>query len=84
MPDRRARAGALLRGSIWRRDRNPEDDTEIVEPTPEVYEQWWFWTAIGGGVVAVTIGIIVGVVVGGEANQGPPDGLFRFELGRLP
>ncbi len=62
----------------------PEDDTEIVAPTPEVYEQWWFWTAIGGGVAAVAIGIIIGVVVAEESAQGPPDGQFRFELGRIP
>ncbi|MCB9598263.1 MAG: PEGA domain-containing protein [Sandaracinaceae bacterium] len=73
-------AGVDLEGGI----EAPEDDTEIIGPQPEVYEQWWFWTAIAGGVVAVAIGIIAGVVVASDSAQGPPDGLFRFELGRLP
>lgn len=62
----------------------PEDATVIVEPQPEVYEQWWFWTAIGGGVAVVVAGIIIGVALAGDATQGPPDGQYRILFGRLP
>ncbi len=72
--------GVDLEGGI----EAPEDDTQIIARQPEVYEQWWFWTAIGGGAAVVAAGIIIGVVVAEESAQGPPDGQFRFELGRLP
>ena len=62
----------------------PEDDTEILGPQPEVYEQWWFWLAAGGGAAVLAAGIIIGVVLAGEANQGPGSGFFRFDFGRLP
>lgn len=53
----------------------PIDDGPTTR-APEVYEQWWFWTAIG--VVAVGIGVGVGV---GVATTGPgiPDGWTRID-----
>ncbi|MBX3275112.1 MAG: PEGA domain-containing protein [Sandaracinaceae bacterium] len=72
--------GVDLEGGI----EAPPDDTVIVAPTPEVYEQWWFWTAIGGVALAVVLGVVIGVVVAEESAQGPPDGFFRFVVGRIP
>ena len=45
---------------------------------PEVWEQWWFWTAIGAGAVAIGVGIGVGVAVS-ESSSGPPQGWVRFD-----
>jgi len=44
---------------------------------PEVWEQWWFWTAIGAGAVAIGVGVGVGVAVS-ESSSGPPEGWVRF------
>lgn len=60
----------------------PIDEGGPTARPPEVYEQWWFWTAIG----AVAIGIGVGIGVGvGVAQSGPgiPDGWTRIET-RIP
>ncbi|MFN7700100.1 MAG: PEGA domain-containing protein [Deltaproteobacteria bacterium] len=48
------------------------------ERRAEPWEEWWFWTSIGGAVVAVGIGVGVGV---GIASQGPaiPEGWTRIE-----
>lgn len=54
-------------------------DEEGDGPTtrsPEVYEQWWFWTAIGVVVVGVAVGVGVGVATSGP---GVPDGWTRIE-----
>src|SRR5690606_2904410 len=47
----------------------PQPSTPSGPSTP-VYEEWWFWTIIGGVIVA---GVAVGVGVG-LATQGPPLG----------
>ena len=70
-------AGVDLSGGI----AAPEDDTELVAPQPEIYEQWWFWTATGGGLVAIVVGVALGVAFGGQENV--PDGFLRFS-GDLP
>ena len=57
----------------------PEEDTPI-ERQPELYEQWWFWTAVGVVVVAGAVGIGVGVATSG---QGVPDGWTRIN-GPIP
>lgn len=54
----------------------PEDDTHIVGPQPELYEQWWFWAIVAGGVAAVAVGIGLGVALGGE--QAVPSGFNRL------
>jgi hypothetical protein len=36
-------------GEVWR------VSAELSEEPPALYERWWFWTAIGGGVAAVAI-----------------------------
>lgn len=40
------------------------EHVEVHEPGPEgpITDQWWFWTAIGGGVVL--LGVIIGVAAG--------------------
>ena len=43
-----------------------------VEPGPEIYEEWWFWTIIGV-VVAASVAIPLGVVYGQPEPQ-PPSG----------
>jgi len=68
--------GVDLEGGI----EAPHDDTRIVGPQPEIYEQWWFWTALIGGAAVVAGGIAAGVVIGGQST-GPPEGFFRFEAG---
>lgn len=65
-------AGVDLTGGI----EAPEDDTVIVEPQPEVYEQWWFWAAVIGGAALVGAGVGIGVAVGSE--QQVPAGRIRF------
>lgn len=41
-------------------------DTPAAKP---IYKKWWFWTIIGGVVVA---GVVTGAVVGATANKSPP------------
>lgn len=64
--------GVDLRGAI----AAPEEDGSLPggERSPELWEQWWFWTAIGAVVVAGAIGIGVGVAT---STPGVPDGWTR-------
>lgn len=65
--------GVDLRGAI----AAPEEDEGLLgEPSPELWEQWWFWTAIGVVVVAGAIGIGVGVAT---STPGVPEGWTRLE-----
>lgn len=57
----------------------PDDPRVSLEP--ELYEQWWFWTAIGGGVALIAGAIAIGVAVGGA--QQVPGGFIRWG-GTLP
>jgi tetratricopeptide (TPR) repeat protein len=43
--------------------------TAVAAPGGNVLEEWWFWTLIGGGAVAVGVAIILGVALssGGQA-----------------
>jgi hypothetical protein len=41
----------------------PEEDESVGGRQPELYEEWWFWTAIGGVVVATVVGVSVGVAL---------------------
>jgi hypothetical protein len=58
----------------------PDDAGGGRNRPPELYEQWWFWTAIG--VVAVAAGVGIGVGVATSA-PGVPAGWTRFD-GPLP
>jgi hypothetical protein len=52
-------------GSGLRREIELETGSgDAVSRGPEgpITEQWWFWTAIGGG--AVVLGVVIGVAVG--------------------
>ncbi|MEO6953167.1 MAG: hypothetical protein ABI321_15305 [Polyangia bacterium] len=60
-----------------RRAPKPEPEM-VVTPAPEqpkphndrpYLKKWWFWTAIGGGVVVVGAAITLGVVLGRPAPQ---------------
>ena len=70
--------GVDLRGAI----AAPEDDQTggPHERSPELWEQWWFWTAVGVVVVAGGVGIGAGVAA---SSPGIPDGWTRFG-GTLP
>jgi hypothetical protein len=46
----------------------PEPDQPRGPSEPGIHEQWWFWTIIGGVLVAAAIGVGIGVAVG---TQGP-------------
>jgi tetratricopeptide (TPR) repeat protein len=37
-----------------------------VERDPPIYEKWWFWTAIGGGVALIVGGAVIGATAGGD------------------
>jgi hypothetical protein len=50
---------------------------------PEVWEQWWFWTAIGAGAVAVGVGVGVGVAASQSSEPALPEGWVRFDA-RFP
>jgi hypothetical protein len=56
-------------------------DDPSLHPEPPIHEQWWFWTAIGGGVLLVVGAIIAGVVV--SDSQAVPGGFWRAQ-GELP
>lgn len=43
-----------------------QTDTPAAKP---IYKKWWFWTIIGGVVVA---GVVTGAVVGATASKSPP------------
>ena len=62
----------------------PEEGPQIAGPQPELYEQWWFWTAILGG--AALVGLVIGLGVEFGTNSGLPApmvGTIRFQ-GLLP
>jgi hypothetical protein len=50
------------------------------ERSPELYEQWWFWTAIGAVAIATGVGIGVGIAMSAPSV---PEGWTRFD-GSLP
>ena len=61
----------------------PEDDDGPSAPherSPELWEQWWFWTAVGVVLVAGGVGIGAGVAT---SSPGVPDGWTRAS-GTLP
>lgn len=68
-------AGVDLSGGI------AAPDDPLVGRQPELYEQWWFWTAIGAGVALIVGAIAIGVAVGG--SQPVPGGFVRWG-GTLP
>jgi hypothetical protein len=49
---------------------------DTIERRPELYEEWWFWTAIGVAAVAIGVGVGVGVAT---APAGVPDGWTRID-----
>ncbi len=59
----------------------PEDIVAASVQQPELYEEWWFWTAIGGA-AALVAGIIIGVAVA-TGSQNVPGGFIRWQ-GELP
>jgi hypothetical protein len=52
----------------------PEQELVVDEPSP-VWQQWWFWTAIG---VVVVSGVVALSVLPGEGD-GPQEGFTRVE-----
>jgi hypothetical protein len=68
--------GVDLTGGIAAPDDGPAGGRQ-----PEIYEQWWFWTAIGGGVLLAVGAIIAGVVLGD--TQMVPGGFWRAQ-GEIP
>ncbi len=54
----------------------PEEEEQIVVTRePELWEQWWFWTAIG---VVAASGVAIGIGVA-ATPPGVPEGFTRFE-----
>ncbi|MBL9009093.1 MAG: tetratricopeptide repeat protein [Myxococcales bacterium] len=53
---------------------------ESPTPAKPIYTRWWFWTAIGGGVLAAAV--ITGVAVGSKSTGYPavPTGVPRVVL----
>ena len=50
-----------------------------VGPSPPFFEEWWFWTIIGGVVVAgLAVGLGVGVADRGRARATNPSGQVVF------
>lgn len=49
---------------------------DTIERRPELYEEWWFWTAIGVAAVAIGVGVGVGVAT---APAGVPEGWTRID-----
>lgn len=68
-------AGVDLTGGI----AAPVD--ERISTQPELHEQWWFWTAIAGGVALIAGAIAIGVAVG--TSEQVPGGFIRWG-GTLP
>ncbi len=55
----------------------PEDAlNDTIEVRAELYEEWWFWTAIGVAAVAIGVGVGIGVAT---APAGVPDGWTRID-----
>lgn len=69
--------GVDLRGAIA---APIEEEGETHERSPELWEQWWFWTAVGVVLVAGGVGIGAGVAT---SSPGVPDGWTRVG-GTLP
>jgi len=68
-------AGALRRELVKAPSRKPK---EGEADGPPIYKRWWFWTAVGAGVLAVAGGVTAGVLL----NQDAPDpelGAIRFD-----
>lgn len=53
----------------------PPPARAVVEGRETVFEQWWFWTAVGA--VVVSGGIVTGIVIAGSDDSGPPEGWQR-------
>lgn len=56
--------GVDLSGAVEAPDEGPQ-----VEQSPEIWEQWWFWTAVG--VVLVSGGIVIGVAASSNGQSLP-------------
>lgn len=58
---------------------SPSPTTVPVSDTP-IYKKWWFWTAIGGGVLAVAV--ITGAAVGASrpSGTGLPEGVMTVKV----
>ena len=50
--------------------------------SPEIYEEWWFWTIIGGGAVVVA-GLIIGIAVAAGSGSGQPTGIPLPPIGEM-
>ncbi len=59
----------------------PEDALTLGRGTPELYEQWWFWTVVATGVAAIVGAVTAGVVLSG--GETVPGGFLRLQ-GELP
>ena len=60
-----APVGALARILV----KKPARAAPAVKEGTQIYKRWWFWTAVGAGVLVVAGGVTAGVL----ANQGAPD-----------
>ncbi len=58
----------------------PSPSREAPVPAKPIYTRWWFWTAIGGGVLAAAV--ITSVAVGSKSSGYPavPTGVPRVVL----
>jgi hypothetical protein len=63
-------AGVDLSGNV---EAPPDERPPVVVPARPLWQQWWFWTAIG--VVAVS-GVAIGLAV--DTDPEVPQGLTRF------
>lgn len=72
--------GVDLSGAI---DAPVDENGLPTTRTPEVWEQWWFWTAIGAGAVAIGVGVGVGVAATQSSEPALPEGWVRFDA-RFP
>ena len=62
--------GVDLSGNV---EAPPDERAPVVVPARPLWQQWWFWTAIG--VVAVS-GVAIGLAV--DTDPEVPQGLTRF------